>query len=490
MRHRHCMLRSLKDRSRFLAGIAAVMILLPVSVECATCQILWEKRYGGDYDEQARAVIQPAGELSYVVVGSTDSYGPGTPASPNPFIMKVDYRGQLVWFRTHGTDLAEGVYCVKQTPSDRGFVMCGYRRLAPNHEAMLVIKVDPAGNLIWDRTYGGDYSGFAYTVTPTHDGGYLLSGFLGEDFPAYAKGCLLKLNGEGTVLWKRLFTWTLEGTGCRAIESGDGDIVFAGYADLGEGAQEQFFVTWTDPTGLPYRTRYYGGPNPDRLIAFETTASGYILVGNTADDPPVHAWPYVVAISRTGEIQWERVLAASYSQTVRGIDVTDDGGIIISGETNQAGVQMWDLMLLKVDATGNVIWCRRHGAGGLYTDIGYSVLQCRDGGYLSAGLSASGGPGTSIYLVKTGPDGRQDAFGPGDQVPTHVSPQLLATPNPFRAVTSIAGHESQPVVLYDIGGRLLGHYEGGRIGADLPPGVYFLKPNGADAPPVRIVKVP
>jgi hypothetical protein len=109
---------------------------------------------------------------------------------------------------------------------------------------------------------------------------------------------------------------------------------------------------------------------------------------------------------------------------------------------------------------------------------------------VAVGVSASGGPGSSIYVVKTGPDGTLEYAVAPDVARMNSAPSILASPNPFRSITAIPGYEKEPVVLFDIAGRIVGRYEGARIGGDLPPGVYFLKPRADGSAALRIVKVP
>lgn len=66
---------------------------------------------------------------------------------------------------------------------------------------------------------------------------------------------------------------------------------------------------------------------------------------------------------------------------------------------------------------------------------------------------------------------------------------FYVSPNPFTYFVKVPGHEAESFLLYDLFGRLVGTYEGDRIGADLPPGVYFLKGKSIPSSPVRIVKV-
>jgi len=63
------------------------------------------------------------------------------------------------------------------------------------------------------------------------------------------------------------------------------------------------------------------------------------------------------------------------------------------------------------------------------------------------------------------------------------------SPNPFTSFTRVPGHSSERFVLYDISGRLLGKYKGDRVGEGMAAGVYFLKPEGKEAKPLRIIKL-
>jgi parallel beta-helix repeat protein len=66
---------------------------------------------------------------------------------------------------------------------------------------------------------------------------------------------------------------------------------------------------------------------------------------------------------------------------------------------------------------------------------------------------------------------------------------MTANPNPFVSFTRVVGHKRGPFALYDISGRRVGVYKGDMVGADMPPGVYFLRPVGQNSRPLRVVKV-
>lgn len=81
---------------------------------------------------------------------------------------------------------------------------------------------------------------------------------------------------------------------------------------------------------------------------------------------------------------------------------TNDGGFVVTGIAN-----FIDLGLLRTDANGNLLWLRTFG--GLDTDLGYTVIQIQDGGYVIVGTTRSYGAGeTDAWLIKVDSSGNQE----------------------------------------------------------------------------------
>ena len=133
----------------------------------------WRKTYGGTDIDLSRHLISTID--GYIMIGNTTSYGSG---NNDVFVIKVDLQGNQQWSNTFGgtgTDIGRKII----NCSNDGFALIGYTDSfgAGNGFNNWLIKIDESGNLIWDKTFGGDGNDRALSGCKTSDNGFILSGF-------------------------------------------------------------------------------------------------------------------------------------------------------------------------------------------------------------------------------------------------------------------------------------------------------------------------
>ena len=165
----------------------------------------WIHNYGGNQWERGYSVI-PASDSGLVVAGSI------RPASTldywdNVWFMKTDAAGNTQWIKTSfnwpNVDVAKSI---QQTP-DGGYLAVGYTNSfgAGDYDYFLM-KLDSAGDSLWFKTYGNNYSNRCYSIKSLSDGNYILAGTeytLPYNIPRIL---LIKVNPSGDTLWTKIIT--------------------------------------------------------------------------------------------------------------------------------------------------------------------------------------------------------------------------------------------------------------------------------------------
>jgi len=159
--------------------------------------------------------------------------------------------------------------------------------------------------------------------------------------------------------------------------------------------------------------RTYGGRYDDEGgSVVQTTDGGYIIIGYTRSFGSGWRDVYIIKTDSTGDTLWTRTYGGGNNDVGISIMQTTDGGYIITGDTESFGTGASDVYLIKIDAHGDTLWTRTHGGSDF--DNGCSVMQTTDGGYIVAGITYSFDSTDygDVYLIKT------DAH--GDTLWTHT----------------------------------------------------------------------
>lgn len=115
----------------------------------------------------------------------------------------------------------------------------------------------------------------------------------------------------------------------------------------------------------------------------QTNDNGYILAGTVGFHfPPYEESFLITKLNSYGNVNWSKVIdRAGYGERLLSVEQADDGGYIIAGGSgNYVYPFSNDYALIKLDASGNIIWQR------LYSDGG-SINPTDDGGYVISGNS-------------------------------------------------------------------------------------------------------
>ncbi len=243
----------------------------------------WSKTYGGPEDDEGWSV-QATKDSGYIICGTTSSFGAGY---GDLYLIKTDIDGDTVWTRTFGGTGGESGTAVKEIPGG-GFLAIGSTgSFGVGYSSIYAVRVNAAGDSLWAKTYGGDKADFGYSLAPTLDGGFVIAGSTNSFGAGYSDAYLIKIDTAGQVVWQQTYGGARDDHVYSVCASLDGGLILTGTTESFGAAMLDVYVIKTDPFGNMIWNRNYGGAKSDygRHI-FQSSERDYFIVGYTYSFSP------------------------------------------------------------------------------------------------------------------------------------------------------------------------------------------------------------
>jgi len=358
----------------------------------------WNTTFGGSNIDVGHSVQQTTDE-GYIITGYTRSYGVG---GRNIWLIKTDNAGNEEWNNTFGGNNDDEGESVIQT-SDGGYIITGYTNsFGAGLDDVWLVKTDNAGNEEWNNTFGGSNDDRGTSVLQTSDCGYIIAGHTLSFGTGGVDVWLIKTDESGNEEWnKTLGGYSSDGAWSINLTSDGGYIITGWTYSYGVGYLGNVWLIKTDDFGNEEWNKAFGGTDVDRGYSVQqTTDEGYIIAGYTSSFGAGLDDVLLIKTDASGNEQWNNTFGGANRDYGYSVYQTSDGGYIITGYTMSFGAGGDDIWLIKTDGMGNELFNNTYG--GTYSDVGYSVIQTSDGGYIITGHTLSYGAGVhDVWLIKT-----------------------------------------------------------------------------------------
>ena len=461
------------------------ILLIIISLTMAvSAQITFEKWYGGEQEEEGRAVEQTT-DGGYIFVASTRSYGAG---NFDIYLIRTDSNGDTIWTRTFGGTGYDTAADVLQT-NDGGFIIAGYTSSVNNGDIYLV-RTDNHGDTLWTKTIGGFYNDHVKDMQKTTDGGFILGGDIDEG--GTSKYYLVKIDSFGDTLWTKSYYY---GQVYSVQQTSGGGYILAVYPYTDPSGITDMKIVKTDNFGNISWIKTYGGSDYDMSFAIQQTSEGGYIVGGRTDSFGAGASDFILLkINSDGDSLWAKTYGGTADERAFAVKQLQDGGYIVAGYTATFGEGSTDFYLVRTDGNGDTLWTRTHG--GNHQEMLNDLKLTDDGGFIAVGHTYSFGQVSNpdAYVVKTNSEGIvTNVIERSNNIPTEFS-LSQNYPNPFNPSTKISWQ--QPVgglvtlKIYDVLGRefttlvneelTAGTHETIFDASRFSSGVYFYQLNAGD----------
>lgn len=387
----------------------------------------WSRHYGGA-DVDIPHSIKFTIDGGTIVAGYTDSRGGDVSPQPNReywdlWVLKLDQCGNIQWERSFGGTGYESARDILQT-SDGGYIVLGETNSTDGGviagyggtKDIWLLKLSAAGNLEWQKRYGGTGLDIGNHIAATTDGGFLIAASSSSNdgdirgnhsTGTYTDGVLMKINAGGVLQWSRCYGGT-KNEELFDIEVINGTTFIAGFTNSIDGdipPNQKNYDVWLlaiDAGGNKVMSKIYGGSQNDVAYCMSKGANGSLTLAGytTSTDGDVSGAKgsqdyWIINVDQRGRLNWQKVLGGTDAEYAKTIITDRDSSYIIGGVTYSddgdvtGALGEGDFWTIKLSPSGDMLWKRNWG-GSDNDHLRFMVRNPVKNEYYLAGDSESG----------------------------------------------------------------------------------------------------
>lgn len=272
----------------------------------------------------------------------------------------------------------------------------------------------------WIKSFGDSENIESESVIETSAADFLVTGRIMRDDGNWDV-CLVKIDPLGNLVWEKAYGGAGDDTGKSVVEVDEGKYVIAGQMTLPDGTTD-ICLLCVDQNGEILWEENFGGPDADEAGRIRYTFDGNLLVAGSTrireetNDPltrsgdGLHWDVYLLKVDTDGNLIWESTWgersdeSGPYNEKARSVTEVAEGGFIITGTTDHtetilAGAEEDSLLLLRVDESGAAIWQKSFSGGPFVIRRGIEVLEAQDGGFMVLEQTIATAPADGLCRV-------------------------------------------------------------------------------------------
>jgi hypothetical protein len=276
----------------------------------SSCNLLNTREWGGQGNDIPHGITTDTVGNVYVV-GSTDSFGNGL---TQIFLLKYDTEGELLFSQTWGTSNSFGNGVAVDNFGDI-YVVGTISNLGGAGSKIVLLKYDPSGNLLSETTVGGaDQNSYGTGVAVDSGGNVYATGYtysLGPT-PGISAVILMKYDPLGNLLFQKTWGGIRDDAATGISVDIDGNVYLTGYTKSYSVTPDvpSAFLLKFDQAGDLLFQRVWGGNRGDfgYGVTVDTTENAYVT-GYTFSFGPNSQGAnfFILKYDIAGNLQWTKL---------------------------------------------------------------------------------------------------------------------------------------------------------------------------------------
>jgi len=232
-----------------------------------------------------------------------------------------------------------------------------------------IVKLSGQGNVIWQKIIGCSGKDYISDITLTYDGGFVFVGSI-QTSDTNFDGWVVKIDGSGNILWQKMLTGTNYENFHSVHETLEQNLLVGGISG------DNFILTMLDKNGNILWQKIYTGERRCEYYKMAPCENGDILVAGSASNEGFD----LSRLNKSGNVIWHKSVLMSLTNSVSHLFsiMENPGGEIILGYQN---------FIAKFDGNGNILWQKTSPSEAKFS----KVIEINDGQLIFTGSNATPG---------------------------------------------------------------------------------------------------
>lgn len=361
----------------------------------------WTIRINNSANERANSIA--VGDEHIVIAGTESVDGSNTDQA---FIQSISLSGRVIWRTLYGSTENEVFHGVSVTAAGDIFAVGSSRPVGAKTTKAIIVKFSSSGDEIWSKEFGTTGVNEFFDVSKLATGGLIAVGTAPNE--GSQDGWILKFNQNGVVLSEQKFGNMGSEVLTSVAEMNDGRLAVAGRKQKPGTSSSNFWFAKLAPDGRVLLDRSPGGPQVDQFKNLVATNDGeLILVGDTSSFGTDSVDGMIMRLTADNKSP-PKMIGEKGDDYLTDVKLTPDGGIVIAGYTSSEGAGKTDARVIKYSSSlGEIVWKSVLGNSGWETVEALDVLS--DGSVVAAGSSENTkDDGSDVWVTRIGSRGQFD----------------------------------------------------------------------------------
>ncbi len=286
------------------------------------------------------------------------------------------------WLRTfEGANY--GAFFNNVLTQDRNILAVGatnHLHMPPYSGDALFLKLTLDGDVIWERTWGGDGYEQAISIGLAKDGGYYIFG----ETDSYGAGdrdfFLLKIAGDGSEDWFKTYGRTRREWPFGMLDLSNGELLLYGFTESIGGGRDEYAICVSQEGDIIWEYTVELPGEELVLDALETPDGDLVLAASIEEDGKL------IELEADGSIKWTHRYELAGWQYPSQVAQVEDGGFLLAGFSMSSSPRQADTWLARCTSTGELEWETSFGDS-TFDDYANSMIRLSDGTYLIGAIS-------------------------------------------------------------------------------------------------------